>query len=625
MDSLIGACWRCGRAGTVKCPQCDFGLYCRRKCMKEDKFRHEVECKYAKKLHACSACGKETSSAKLCSACLSARYCNKDCQKKHWPKHKDACVEVGNNIITLASALVHSQRHVDVDTKELDGLGIYYLGNTPAVDLLKLHQNEWSSGHYPDKLSLLLAGVGDLRNVIKTVASLPDKFKGQVELTMNDCDVHILARNVLFLYMMFSARDIKEVSDALVQLWYSICITDEHNEYLKGVLGHLITTDTDAIAVQTKGKLVVMEDDLEQFKSIWSAWMTSLQSGGPKGHIIEQRNVSTVVDPKCSTGRRIYINSVPRRHLQSLQEYLKCGLLLPSSDPKKQEAVFQNVTLLCINPLRDNSVKPIPFSELSLIGMVAQQFREELLVYPVESDKLPFTCWDYLEASLYTDVNCVPKMYCSYISHLIEKFIGVADRGQTSFHVLLGDCFQLGPTIEGKSFDRIATSNLADYYGVPAILDYFKPFLNSLNPHSLIITESMNWLRHLKAVEPDPVDKKFNFDMMAGIARDTGNPIENLGYLGSPTTFREYCDDRTMFMNYLRIDLLASRIRKSGRKPTRKDIPNYSDATTYNGFRLRDFNHELNRVMPYRWKVNKRRVTQLTGQERGLEWYLTKD
>ncbi|XP_070538631.1 uncharacterized protein [Ptychodera flava] len=507
MDSLIGACWRCGRAGTVKCPQCDFGLYCGRKCMKEDKFRHEVECKYAKKFHVCSACGKETPSTKLCSACLSARYCNKDCQKKHWPKHKDACFEVGNNIITLASILVNSQRQVYVDTKELDGAGVYYLGNTPAVDLLKLHQNEWSSGHYPDKLSLLLAGVGDLRNVIKTVASLPDEFKGQVEFIMNDCDVHILARNVLFLYMMFSASDIKEVSDALVQLWYSICITDEHNEYLKGVLEHLLTTDTDAIALQTKGKLVVMEDDLHQFKSIWSAWMTSLQNGGPKGHIIRQRHASIVGNSECADGWLNYINGVPERHRQSLKEWWKCGVLLPSSDPKKQEAVFQNVTLLCINPLCDKSVRPNPFAELSLARIVSHQFHDESLVYPVESDKIPFTCWDYLEASLHTDVDCVPKMYCSYISHMIEKFIGVAERGQASIHALLGDCFQLGTKIQGKSFDRIATSNLADYYGVPAILDYFKPFLNSLNSSSLIITESLNWLGHLKAVEPDPLDK----------------------------------------------------------------------------------------------------------------------
>jgi len=40
----------------------------------------------------CNACGKDISAAlQRCSRCQKAVYCNKDCQKAHWAKHKATC------------------------------------------------------------------------------------------------------------------------------------------------------------------------------------------------------------------------------------------------------------------------------------------------------------------------------------------------------------------------------------------------------------------------------------------------------------------------------------------------------------------------------------------------------
>ena len=41
-------------------------------------------------MHA--AAGKGVS-LKACKSCMLARYCNANCQKNHWPKHKKACKE----------------------------------------------------------------------------------------------------------------------------------------------------------------------------------------------------------------------------------------------------------------------------------------------------------------------------------------------------------------------------------------------------------------------------------------------------------------------------------------------------------------------------------------------------
>ena len=41
----------------------------------------------------CAECGEEEGGAslKMCKPCMSVRYCNAECQRNHWPKHKKEC------------------------------------------------------------------------------------------------------------------------------------------------------------------------------------------------------------------------------------------------------------------------------------------------------------------------------------------------------------------------------------------------------------------------------------------------------------------------------------------------------------------------------------------------------
>ncbi|XP_070538558.1 uncharacterized protein [Ptychodera flava] len=622
MDSLIGACWRCGRAGTVKCPQCDFGLYCRRKCMKEDKFRHEIECKFAMKVHECGHCHRKTSSTKQCSGCSVKRYCDKECQMKDWKKHKIECLDVQNDIVQLSQLPDDAIQRARIDSAP-KYVGVYYWGNSPAVDLLKLEQNEWSrgGGDYSDKLSLLLAGVGDLRNVIKTVACLPKEFEGQVELTLNDCDVHILAKNVLFLYMMFTADDVNYTSDTLVQLWYSLCVTEKHNQSLVDALKELVKIDGKMLAKKTSDKLNISETNLKELKTVWAAWLTSSEKGGPESHILDQFKTLNTLYPGSESGWSNYIDGVPERHRESLQEWWETGMMLSSADFKVNQRVCQNVTLLIKNPLHDKSLM-MQLSDSSLIRSMAQMFNQEPLIFTIGSDILPFCGWDYLEASSHCGANCVVQMYSTYISHLMNIFRCHLKAGNISFRVLLGGCFQLQDKFELSKYDRIATSNLADYYGLPAILEFFKPFLNSSNCNAVILTELMNWFKFLKTTDPNPIP--LDSSMGPLIAKDTGVPLSDFGFYISTAAYKEYHDMVTPLIKYLRAVFLMHRIRKSGERPRRKDIPKFKDILEYNGLKLRDFRLELNRVIPHKWKINKRRVTQLNGYDRNLEWTFSK-
>ena len=108
-----------------------------------------------------------------CSRCRVAYYCSKECQKQDkWR-------------------------------------ATYYWGNIPAVNLLNLSMNE--GREYSSSLALLLCIVGEPRNVLLTIASLPEVYTQQVSFVLNDICPCTLARTVLLLYMlnkgMFNYQD----------------------------------------------------------------------------------------------------------------------------------------------------------------------------------------------------------------------------------------------------------------------------------------------------------------------------------------------------------------------------------------------------------------------------------
>ncbi|XP_077999963.1 uncharacterized protein LOC144452692 [Glandiceps talaboti] len=598
MDSKIGECWRCKAPGHIKCQVCDFALYCTKSCLRKDQFRHKVECSTSKRFHPCTYCKKVVAGAKRCSACRIVWYCGSECQKRNWKSHKPSCDSITNNIVEMSKLIPTLPGRVKKGTIPCY-INTYYWGNTPAVDLLKLPQNEGQDGVHPEKISLLLAGVGDLRNIIKTGASLPDEFEGQVEFYLNDINYHILARNVLFLYLMFTADDITDIASTIVQLWYSICINQHHLQTLHTSLKELLDIDGDIISKRTNGMMTISEEHYDQLKIPWKRWLTSSRIGGPDNHIFKQRYQEICSDPESGVGWTNYVNSIPKIHQQSMQDWWQSGILLSSATADKHEAVFQNVTLLCSNPVYKQPlaiVKAYFSARGNLItDDVAKWFLKEPLIYTVPADIFPFIGWDYLDVWAHCPTPDISDMYNTYISNLIHTFLLNLRKGQISFRVLLCDCFQLTNEIkpDETNFDRISTSNISDYFGLAVVLDYFKPYLNTVNPYSVIITEFMNWRYAVKATFPFECNLSHELFYTADI-----------------------------FTEFLRADLLLYKVERSGHPPTKKDVPRFSEITQYNGLILRDFYHELNRVMPFQWQVNNRPVTQRNGHTRSLEWTL---
>ena len=106
-----------------------------------------------------------------CSTCLRSWYCDRDCQTKNWESHKEQCYEV----VIKTIQVVKSTKMNRINARLFPGMErTYYWGNVPGVDLLNLPMNEGKE--YSNPLALLLCGVGDPRNVLLTIASLPDVY-----------------------------------------------------------------------------------------------------------------------------------------------------------------------------------------------------------------------------------------------------------------------------------------------------------------------------------------------------------------------------------------------------------------------------------------------------------------
>ena len=193
-----GHCWRCEAVCTQRCSRCGVAYYCSKQCQKQDKWRHQPQCDAAALKMQCSGCSVKQEGLLKCTNCLKSYYCNAECQRKDWERHKSFCQKAVDETLRLVEEIKFLHQ-IKKDNPGL--LATYYWGNVPAVDLLNLSMNEGEQ--YSNPLALLLCGVGDPRNVLLTIASLPNVYTQQVSFLINDICPCTLARTVLLLYMLY--------------------------------------------------------------------------------------------------------------------------------------------------------------------------------------------------------------------------------------------------------------------------------------------------------------------------------------------------------------------------------------------------------------------------------------
>ncbi|OBT41478.1 hypothetical protein VE00_07576 [Pseudogymnoascus sp. WSF 3629] len=142
------------------------------------------------------------------------KYCSIDCQKAHWLEHKKCCKSPMSKDkwspayyregrkpaweIGAAASNFHNRF----------GGQKYLWGNTPAMDVLNLEQNEGLN--YADDIALLFAASRDLRHAVKTIANIPEGITQQFTVTMNDREFDVVARNAILLLLALTSQDSEE-------------------------------------------------------------------------------------------------------------------------------------------------------------------------------------------------------------------------------------------------------------------------------------------------------------------------------------------------------------------------------------------------------------------------------
>ncbi|XP_038066350.1 uncharacterized protein LOC119736402 [Patiria miniata] len=603
MDVQPGHCWRCEEKilpeHTVPCSRCPMAVYCSTQCQVKDSNRHStVECEmFEEKI--CSTCDKPGKTL-VCSACNNAWYCNADCQRRDFPLHKTTCREVLSTIKEISKYL----------TRLVIGYGDYpeYFGNTIAVDFLRLGNNEWSGKKVEEQrrdrdYRVLSAGCGDLRNTVLTAASLPSEYQGKLHVTLNDLDPFVLARNVLFLFMLVRFADTDYIASSLTTIWYSLHISKREFDLIKTSLDELIQMSAQQLSDATRGLVSVLDEELRYLRHVWRGWQSlECRRGNPASiNLRKQRQkMFENSDNFFKVERSAYLRCLNANDRKQMEKWFEHGLFLPC-EANQRDIPFDNPTLTapeaskliapngCVQLLERSPEMPKEVDKL--------QFK-----YLISPKRMPFAVWDCLRVRehITPGSDSSPMVtYHKYVTNLLQKGRSLIRQKRLLIHVSLANYLAFPKhhqTLKMPSYDRIFTSNLADYDGFAKLLQIFKPLLNASNSYSVIVTEVMGFREN---AAPNPWE----------LQKTKGEQHETLDYSAL------HC-----FLQYLRADIMAGGFHI----PALKDVPSFDSVKKCQGMRMRDFRKELNKLVPFQYRVNERDLTLVNAGGRAVEWLLPK-
>ena len=522
-------------------------------------------------------------------------------------------------------AAVRSQRNYTVGNAERVGDPPHYIGNVIAKDFLQFNNNEWSEREamVGEELArdyhVLSAGCGDLRYTVLTAASLPAKYQGKLHITLDDFDAFVMARNVLFLYMLVRFADTEDIESSLTTIWYSVHILKREYDLIKTSLDELIQMSAQSLHDVTKGLVSVLDTDLSYLRQVWEKWqLLECQRHNKNSINLRQQRKAIFDTDDVKEGKHLYLDRLLPDDKKLIKEWFDHGLFLPN-EANETNMPFDNPTLTGRSGLmgmdRDDAGIKAP--------------KEYTFVYCIKENSFPFVAWDCIRVRESTSRSCSSPMvmYHNYVTNLLQKMKSLILQGRLYVHISLANCLDFPNhhlSLQMPNYDRIFTSNLADYVGFAKLLQTFKPLLNCSNSYSVIVTETMNWIQFTPLADYSKLGKESHEQFhkcYLAYCSDTGSPVHqilikpfDIGY----NSMREYYNNTSCLLLFLRADIRAGGL---GIRPL-KDVPSFNTVMTYHGMRMRDFRKELNRLVPFQYRVNARDLTMMNGYDRAVEWCL---
>ncbi|KAI0381513.1 hypothetical protein F5Y04DRAFT_288406 [Hypomontagnella monticulosa] len=423
-----------------------------------------------------------------CGSCKLLLYCGRDCQVKHWSEHKKSCKSPLSKSSWLPAwdregrgpAWSHGAAATNMHNPF--GPNEHFWGNTPAIDVLQLDTNEGVS--YGEDIAILFAASGDLRNVVKTIQSLPKEFNHQVKVTINDRNLGVTARNAILLLLALSSLEAEpdqagaeELAENLILVWYSAMTTEDILSQLRSKVKPLIDEVCQRIADKKPGSLLGKTWTFNSGSTLrlvlkkedWTQVLTFLDVSErfTPERARQARQAITLAPERQDYRDRWYFKDASPSMRVAKQRYREDGLVLPFGHPRRGFD-YPNPTI----------------------------FQSDR--WPLDDKADPLNGWPIGEVRA-TPSKAAEDLYgklFSYLRNLLIAFIERLATGKVHFQLLNVDATELEQHVEKGTYDRIEASNIADmcWLGTRETLRCLTPLLAppARNPHATLITVYLN-------------------------------------------------------------------------------------------------------------------------------------
>ncbi|KAF8880171.1 hypothetical protein BD779DRAFT_1099995 [Infundibulicybe gibba] len=454
-----------------------------------------------------------------CANCRLVQYCSGECQKKHWRRHRVDC----KSPYLLPSWQPEWLRQMrpptfltdeSKATETLFGTSAGYLwGNVPAIDFLNLAHNEKQAAINQD-FKICFAASGDIRNLVKTVNGLPEGYRGKCEILLNDINDIIVNRNLVALFALLSpGPSIEEAAEMAIHVIYSCALTSHMDAHLRRCIDKIYKVPPGrdgfrdiSFNMRGRGKLTIMQSG-----DILHLVHAMLNSTYPLATAIDGMH-QTMLNSQRTDYLERYLSSLEPKHRLSAMRFRKSGVLAPFS---LDLAHFTHPNRFLFSP--DGR-------------------------WITHDNANPLFGWNVpdIYASGERAGAKSSDIYGCLFFHLKEQFMSFAQRVRDyGIHIVVTGfdarsiCHAITKGLVAPfhkhCFDRIETSNVADYIGIPETLEDWAPLLRKDNKNSALIITSMNWwVDQPEFNDPSPEEME-RCSSALGLATDITHSTDGLG------------------------------------------------------------------------------------------------
>eukprot|EP00731_Ephydatia_muelleri_P023722 Em0015g1305a len=254
--------------------------------------------------------------------CRLVKYCSKTCQKEHSLAHKVDCKSwyaetawlKGSKYDTTAEDASVEPQIVD---RRFHSKAIRFPSSVTSL---------------PTPCSACLAESGDLSDMVYTILSVPDGYEGEITLYLNHASPNVAFRNLLSLLAMGTLGELS--FDMVIQLWYSVAMTDKQLGSITKMLGKLVQDSEGKVvkgpysASLPKLPQVMLTVDLDQ--THWGLCFTenTLESQRHIGKCMEDRD-RHFLSPQGKRYAVEILTTLSSHQKVSWDNFVEQGMLLP--------------------------------------------------------------------------------------------------------------------------------------------------------------------------------------------------------------------------------------------------------------------------------------------------------